>query len=134
MSLPHSYSNNDVLDIVKFEKAPCYRCGYNSHSYYQPGAHACAKDYHRIRDLMSELADPLIAAQRVFLLERCSGPNDEALEALIELHKYLDFEEPIKSNEAVTFDNPDGVNEAMAKAYSVIERSTATVVPTGEQP
>ena len=66
--------------------------------------------------------------------EGCSGPNDEALEALIELHKYLDFEEPIKSNEAVTFDNPDGVNEAMAKAYSVIERSTATVVPTGEQP
>src|SRR3990167_3303697 len=35
--------------------------------------------------------------------EGCSGPND-----------------------AVTFDNPDGVNEAMAKAYSVIERSTAT--------
>lgn len=61
---------SDVLDIVKFEKAPCYRCGYSGHSYFQPGTHKCAADYHLIKSFMSACSDPLLAAERVFRLER----------------------------------------------------------------
>jgi Cys-tRNA synthase (O-phospho-L-seryl-tRNA:Cys-tRNA synthase) len=30
----------------RFEQAPCYVCGYNSHDYYQPSVHPCAARYH----------------------------------------------------------------------------------------
>ena len=64
-------SDTEVLDIVRFEKAPCYRCGYNGPGYYQPDTHKCAADFHCIRGLMSGCAaDSLVAAERIFSLER----------------------------------------------------------------
>lgn len=37
------------LDMKRFEQAPCYLCGYNGHSYYQPKVHSCATRYHALR-------------------------------------------------------------------------------------
>ena len=34
------------IDRARFEKAPCYLCGYNGPGYYQPGTHSCAAKYH----------------------------------------------------------------------------------------
>jgi len=42
-------SNPDVF-IKLFEKSPCFLCGYNSHSYYQPDTHPCAARYHAAKD------------------------------------------------------------------------------------
>lgn len=35
-----------AIDIQRFERAPCYWCGYGGGGYYQPDTHPCAKDYH----------------------------------------------------------------------------------------
>ena len=35
-----------VFDHKKFERAPCYLCGYNGERYYQPSTHSCASLYH----------------------------------------------------------------------------------------
>lgn len=43
----------DVMMIRRFEQAPCYLCGYNGPNYYQPDTHACAKQYHEHRDMLS---------------------------------------------------------------------------------
>lgn len=45
-------SGGDALDDLerkRFERAPCYLCGYNGEGYYQPGNHPCAARYHRGR-------------------------------------------------------------------------------------
>lgn len=45
-------SGGDALDDLerkRFERAPCYLCGYNGEGYYQPGNHPCAAMYHRGR-------------------------------------------------------------------------------------
>lgn len=34
------------LDRKRFERAPCYLCGYNGEGYYQPDKHPCAARYH----------------------------------------------------------------------------------------
>lgn len=34
------------FEVKRFMKAPCYLCGYNGHSYYQPSVHKCAEIYH----------------------------------------------------------------------------------------
>lgn len=34
------------MDIKRFQKAPCYICGYNGPGYYQPEVHDCAGLYH----------------------------------------------------------------------------------------
>jgi hypothetical protein len=33
------------FDRNRFDQAPCYLCGYNSHDYYQPDVHPCAAMY-----------------------------------------------------------------------------------------
>lgn len=35
-----------AIDIKRFERAPCYLCGYGGCGYYQPDTHPCAKYYH----------------------------------------------------------------------------------------
>lgn len=35
------------VDIKRFQKAPCYLCGYNGGGYYQPERHVCADRYHK---------------------------------------------------------------------------------------
>lgn len=42
------------IDTRRFEQAPCYLCGYNSHSYYQPSVHKCAARYHAAIDAATE--------------------------------------------------------------------------------
>lgn len=34
------------MDLKRFEKAPCYICGYNGPNYYQAEVHECAGLYH----------------------------------------------------------------------------------------
>lgn len=34
------------IDRKRFEKAPCYLCGYNGPGYFQPISHECASRYH----------------------------------------------------------------------------------------
>ncbi len=34
------------MDLKRFQKAPCYICGYNGPNYYQPEVHDCAGLYH----------------------------------------------------------------------------------------
>jgi hypothetical protein len=34
------------MDVSRFEKAPCYICGYNGVGYFQPSVHPCAEKYH----------------------------------------------------------------------------------------
>jgi chromosome segregation ATPase len=34
-----------IIDIKRFEQAPCYLCGYNGQKYYQPKTHPCAQKY-----------------------------------------------------------------------------------------
>lgn len=34
------------IDLKRFQKAPCYICGYNGPNYYQPEVHECAGLYH----------------------------------------------------------------------------------------
>jgi hypothetical protein len=65
-----SDKNRGVIDTTRFATAPCYLCGYSGAGYFQPKTHPCAVEYHRINDLMEALRDPLIAAERVFKLER----------------------------------------------------------------
>jgi len=36
------------MDRARFEKAPCYLCGYNGPEYFQPEQHLCAERYHRL--------------------------------------------------------------------------------------
>lgn len=36
-----------AIDIQRFERAPCYLCGYGGGGYYQPAAHPCANAYHK---------------------------------------------------------------------------------------
>ena len=36
----------EPFDRKRFERAPCYVCGYNGPGYYQPDSHPCAKLYH----------------------------------------------------------------------------------------
>ena len=35
-----------AFDAERFERAPCYLCGYNGRGYYQPETHPCAAKYH----------------------------------------------------------------------------------------
>ncbi len=46
-------------DKLRFERAPCYLCGYNSHDYYQPNVHPCAKLYHMPEDTVESLREEL---------------------------------------------------------------------------
>jgi hypothetical protein len=53
----------------RFEQAPCFRCGYNGHSYYQPEIHSCAKFYHlpapsEEQSEIATLRSQLLSAQR----------------------------------------------------------------------
>lgn len=34
------------IDKARFERAPCYICGYNGPGYYNPDNHPCAAKYH----------------------------------------------------------------------------------------
>jgi len=38
------------MDLKRFQKAPCYICGYNGPNYYQPEVHDCAGLYHEQAD------------------------------------------------------------------------------------
>lgn len=46
------------IDTRRFEQAPCYLCGYNSHSYYQPSVHKCAARYHAAIDAAIKARTP----------------------------------------------------------------------------
>ena len=35
-----------AIDRARFERAPCYLCGYNGPGYYKPDKHPCAAKYH----------------------------------------------------------------------------------------
>lgn len=35
-----------AIDKARFERAPCYLCGYNGPGYYRPDTHPCAAKYH----------------------------------------------------------------------------------------
>ena len=35
-----------AIDKARFERAPCYLCGYNGPGYYKPDTHPCAAKYH----------------------------------------------------------------------------------------
>ena len=35
-----------AIDRARFERAPCYMCGYNGPGYYKPDKHPCAAKYH----------------------------------------------------------------------------------------
>lgn len=43
---PAQAAQMDRIDKRRFEKAPCYLCGYNGPGYYQPNTHPCAAKYH----------------------------------------------------------------------------------------
>ena len=45
------------VDKKRFEKAPCYLCGYNGPGYYQPNQHPCAVRYHRVA--ADDIVDPI---------------------------------------------------------------------------
>ena len=61
---------------LRFERAPCYLCGYNSHDYYQPNVHPCAKLYHMPEDTVESLREELAQVKQ----ERA-----EALAALLQI-------------------------------------------------
>ncbi|MCA3182399.1 MAG: hypothetical protein INH13_02040, partial [Cupriavidus sp.] len=42
------------IDKAKFERAPCYLCGYNGRGYYQPDTHPCAAKYHAAQQARKE--------------------------------------------------------------------------------
>ena len=37
-----------AFSLGAMKKAPCFVCGYNGHSYYQPDVHPCAERHHRL--------------------------------------------------------------------------------------
>lgn len=47
----------EMMDIKRFEKAPCYLCGYNGELYYQPSVHPCATEYHRQKETSALISD-----------------------------------------------------------------------------
>jgi hypothetical protein len=66
------------------------------------------------------------------LLKDCSsGPEDEAVALLIELHKFLDFEVPLQPGD-MEIESPEGINEVFAKAYALINSRDATPQHTKE--
>jgi hypothetical protein len=51
---------DETFDRKRFEKAPCYICGYNGAGYYQPGLHRCAAQYHGYKLPIEQVSsDPL---------------------------------------------------------------------------
>jgi hypothetical protein len=63
--------------------------------------------------------------QAAIELESLSGPEDEAVALLIELHKFLDFEVPLQPGD-MEIESPEGINEVFAKAYALINSRDAT--------
>jgi hypothetical protein len=49
------------LDRKRFERAPCYLCGYNGEGYYQPDKHPCAARYHAQQPAAVDEADAKLA-------------------------------------------------------------------------
>lgn len=45
-TLDYLRSQQGHLDRERFERSPCYLCGYNGEGYYQPDKHPCAARYH----------------------------------------------------------------------------------------
>lgn len=39
-----------AIDKARFERAPCYLCGYNGPGYYRPDTHPCAAKYHAAQE------------------------------------------------------------------------------------
>jgi hypothetical protein len=66
-----------------------------------------------------------LAAVEAALSECSSGPEDEAVGLLIELHKFLDFEVPLQPGD-MEIESPEGINEVFAKAYALINSRDAT--------
>lgn len=40
-----------AFSLGAMERAPCFVCGYNGHSYFQPNVHPCAERHHRLFDV-----------------------------------------------------------------------------------
>ena len=50
-----------VLDVIRFQSAPCYLCGYNGPKYFHTGTHACAARYH---EQVRRNANEIVGARR----------------------------------------------------------------------
>lgn len=58
------------LDRKRFERAPCYLCGYNGEGYYQPDKHPCAARYHAQQPAaVDEFAADRERLLRAFMME-----------------------------------------------------------------
>lgn len=44
-----SLGEGKMIDMTRFESAPCYLCGYNGAGYYNTDKHPCAAKYHDAR-------------------------------------------------------------------------------------
>lgn len=55
------------------------------------------------------------------------GPNyREAFDILLEMHKHMDFQEPMEPNEVWGVDDPSAINALYARAYALINGTDAT--------
>ena len=45
-------------EAMRFDNSPCFICGYNGESYYQPAVHACAKRYHAHHEPAAAAPEP----------------------------------------------------------------------------
>ena len=93
----------------------------DAYSYFGAGWKARDAEIDRLtkeRDALKSEASELAAD-----LRRAMGESERlrpALDALNELHAYLDFEEPLSEDKPWIFEDYSGINEAFAKAYKAI--------------
>jgi hypothetical protein len=86
---------------------------------------ACVRQGARLTCQRVECATLIAGRQRACASLLAAAVNNlpallDAAEALVELHKFFDFEEPLQPKTAMTFDDPSQVNAAMAKAHAAI--------------
>ena len=75
---------------------------------------------------MQAMTDQQVASALFDELQRVRDENERlraALDALRELHAYIDFEEPLSDDKPWIFEDPSGINEAFRQAYEAICRN-----------
>ena len=80
-----------AFDRKRFEKAPCYLCGYNGAGYYQPGTHPCAEKYHTLLAavLLVRAGDEEKVATEIVRLWDLAAENKRMREALEQAATWL---------------------------------------------
>ena len=119
--LERALAASEPLSPEKFERAPCYRCGYNGPNYYHPDVHKCALQYHNILDLRSEFQDPANSADEIWKQRRRAEDAERDLAAArAELAMEKDYSSNVRAELEGARANLDQARARLAQAQERI--------------